>query len=366
MFRNTHIWLGSYIKQHLAGCFNKVDKNKTPISVLFTICDHYEPYWQNNDDTISYNRVKRWMDHYQPVAAAHRDCLGNSPKHCFFYPIEEYKKNLVEMVAEICRNGFGETEIHLHHHDDTSENLRKNLEDFKKKLWEVHGLLSKKPNNSEIRYGFIHGDWALDNSKPDGSCCGVNDEITVLQETGCYADFTMPSAPSDTQTRIINSIYYAIDDPEKPKSHDTGKAVIAGEGEQPGLMCIQGPLGFNLNHRKFGVLPRIENGYLSADIPITLNRVRIWINSRISVLGRPDIIFVKLYTHGTQEKIMEYFFYQGALNRLFHYLEGFCLENQYQLYYVSARQMFNVIKALEDDSHGKVEQLLNQGLELQY
>ena len=60
---------------------------------------------------------------------------------------------------------------------------------------------------------------------PDGRCCGVNDEIDILRETGCYADFTLPSSPSPTQTRKINSIYYAVDDPLEPKSHDWGTDV---------------------------------------------------------------------------------------------------------------------------------------------
>ena len=47
----------------------------------------------------------------------------------------------------------------------------------------------------------------------DGRYCGVNDELTVLRETGCYADFTMPAAPDVSQTRTINAIYYAADDP---------------------------------------------------------------------------------------------------------------------------------------------------------
>jgi hypothetical protein len=365
MLKNIHYWFPSYLKQFLCSLV-RLNLRPHPGAILFTICDHYEPYWENREDRVAYNRVKNWVDKYQPIAASHKDCLGNSPKHCFYYPVEEYKKNLMDMVTEICRNGFGETEIHLHHHNDTSENLRKNLMDFKKRLWEVHGLLSKEDNNPEIRYGFIHGDWALDNSRPDRACCGVNDELSILQETGCYADFTMPSAPSDTQTTTINSIYYAIDDPEKPKSHDKGSPAMAGKVGSHGLLCIQGPLGFNLRSRKFGLIPRIENGYISADIPINIDRVRIWINTRIHVLKRPDIFFIKLYTHGTQERIMDFLFDNGWLNKLYSYLEVFCRENQFSLYYASARQMFNVVKGLEKDQIANPQNLLNRGLEIQF
>ena len=70
---------------------------------------------------------------------------------------------------------------------------------------ERHGLLSRDRYTGEVGYGFIHGNWALDNSRPDGRMCGVDNELDVLRETGCYADFTLPSAPSPTQTRKINS-----------------------------------------------------------------------------------------------------------------------------------------------------------------
>ena len=41
----------------------------------------------------------------------------------------------------------------------------------------------------------------------------VNNELEILRDTGCYADFTMPSAPHPTQTWKINSIYSASDRP---------------------------------------------------------------------------------------------------------------------------------------------------------
>ena len=95
-----------------------------------------------------------------------------------------------------------------------------------------HGLLACDRRTGRPAYGFIHGNWALDNSRPDGRWCGVNNELDVLRETGCYADFTFPSAPSPTQPRKINSIYYAVDDPQptpfaRPgdrRRHPTGSA----------------------------------------------------------------------------------------------------------------------------------------------
>ena len=171
------------------------------------------------------------MDEYPRLFERFRDSDGHSPRHSYFYPEEEYDPEYLEMLAEVCRAGYGEVEIHLHHDSDTADNLRRNLSNFKRTLAERHGLLSRDKETGAIVYGFIHGNWALDNARSDGRCCGVNNELDVLRETGCYADFTLPSAPSETQTRTINSIYWAVDDPHRPKSHDTGLEL--GVGPRP-------------------------------------------------------------------------------------------------------------------------------------
>jgi hypothetical protein len=269
----------------------------------------------------------------------------------------------MEQVAEICHSGFGEVEVHLHHDNDTEERLRRTLINYKKMLSEEYGLLSVSRTNHEIRYGFIHGDWALDNSHPSGSFCGVNNEITVLQETGCYADFTMPSAPSETQTSTVNSIYYADDEPDRPKSHDTGNPAIAGLVGQKGLLCIQGPLGFNFTSRKWGLLPRIENGAISADARTSEDRVRRWIRQHIHLKGRPDVIFIKVYMHGTQEAEIDYLFKRGGFDSIFSTLGKVCSDgDKYRLYYVTPRQMFNVIKGLEAEPGAEVKNLFDYEL----
>lgn len=362
MLKNIGIWMPSYLKKEFSLTVCKSDK----VNVLFTICDHYEPFWNNVDSRTALNRVNMWVENYQQIASRHKDSLGIHPKHCFFFPAEQYQDKLMDMVGEICHNGFGETEIHLHHDNDTSDNLRKSLNDFKKILWEKHGLLSVNKRTKKIQYGFIHGNWALDNSRPDGKWCGVNNEISILQETGCYADFTMPSAPCNTQTEIINSIYYAIDNPCKPKSHNTGVSAAVGKQNHQGLLCIQGPLCLNLKYRKFGVIPRIENGCLASDIPITLERVNLWLKQRVHVRGRQDVVFLKLYCHGTQEKDMDFFFKQGALDRLYSLIKEYCDINNHRLYYVSARQMYNVVKGLEMLPDSNVESVLDYELELRY
>ena len=348
LFRNIHLWLPSYIrdglKKRLTG-----EGRVQPKYVFFCICDHFEPYWNRADAATARKRINRWLDEYPKIAEKYRDSDGQPLKYSFFYPEEEYRFDDVEALAGLCRAGFGEVEIHLHHENDTSENLRKTLLEYKKRLYGEHGLLSVRRDSGEISYGFIHGNWALDNSRPDRRWCGVNDEITVLQETGCYADFTMPSAPSDTQTRKVNSIYYAVDDPGEPKSHDRGIDAETGKSGE-GLLMVQGPLGLTWHQRKFGLLPRIENGGLYANSPPTAQRVKFWIQTGICVQKAEEYVFIKIYTHGAQEGISDMLF-GGGFDIIFSELTKETKQLGGNLRYVSAREMINIIKAIEAEEN---------------
>ena len=60
-------------------------------------------------------------------------------------------------------------------------------------------------------YGFVHGNFALANSA-DGHHCGVDSEMQVLAETGCYADFTLPPGLYHrAHIAKINSLYECSD-----------------------------------------------------------------------------------------------------------------------------------------------------------
>ncbi len=125
----------------------------------------------------------------------------------------------------------------------------------------------------------------------------------MLRECGCYADFTLPAAPSPAQTRRINSIYYATDDPARPRSHDDGVPVRIGGAPAGDLMIVQGPLGVRWPGRTV-LQPAIENADLCTGAPPTAGRVRAWLGARVCVAGRPDWLFVKLHTHGCKEANM--------------------------------------------------------------
>lgn len=326
-----------------------------PVHVLICIADHYEPKRGNAPASVARQRVDRWTNDYPRLFERFRDSDGRPPRHTFFYPEEEYEPEYLDAVADLCRAGYGEVEVHLHHDRDTPDGLRSKLLRFKEVLSERHGLLARDRVTGEVRYCFIHGNWALDNSRPDGRCCGVNNELDILRETGCYADMTLPSAPSPTQTRKINSIYYAVGQPGKAKAHDTGVDVGSGPCPDRGLMMIQGPLLLNWHRRKWGLLPRLENGCLQGSQAPSLRRLDQWLTARVQVPSRPDWFFVKLYTHGADEPNMPVLLGEPMV-RFHEALAQRAAENRnFRFHYVTAREMYNLVLAAEAGWEGSVE-----------
>jgi hypothetical protein len=344
--RNMQIWLGHYLRRPAP------PKVEGPIHVMFAFVDHFEPAWGKAELPVQRDRVDRWCRDYRTLASAHRDADGRAPQHSFFYPEEEYVEEHLQKIAALCADGYGEIEIHLHHDNDNPENFRATISRFNELLHRKHGALPRDPATGALRFAFIHGNWSLDNSRADGRWCGINNELILLRELGCYADFTLPSAPSDTQTAMVNSIYYATDDPHKPKSHNTGEPVRVGGKASGDLMIIQGPLGLNWRERKFGVIPRIENSDVRRSCPPTPARVDHWVRTGIHVEGRPEWVFVKVHTHGTQERDIDTLL--GAPTHAMHdHLEQVYNDGKnYVLHYVTAREMYNIVKAAEAGHSG--------------
>lgn len=321
--------------------------NSVGQKLFLCVADHFEPLWGRPSESAARERVETWHTRYPCSIRGLVDSRGRPPQHTFFFPIEEYRAVYLDRLADLVHRGFGDVEVHLHHDNDTSDHLGHWLMQFIEKLFHAHGLLAKG-SDGRITYGFIHGNWALDNSRPDGRWCGVNDEITILIETGCYADFTMPCAPAPGQTRITNSIYYATDDPLRPKSHDQG--VLARVGRTPpenSLLLVQGPLALDWKNRKWGLLPRVENGDLHGGRPPTLNRLRLWLDAAVTVADRWEWRFVKLHTHGAQE--VNAAMLLGEPMRHFHEsLALYARENPgFEYFYVTAREMAGLVHQAE-------------------
>jgi len=357
MIRNAHLWLPGVLRHRPA----EAPPGAT-VHVLFCVADHFEPNVGGADAATQRRRVERWVTEYPRLARWHHDSDWKIPRPTFFYPAEAYQPDLVELLATLCREGFAEVEVQLHHHDDTDVTLAQKLEQAKADFAR-HGLLARDKATGQVRFGFVHGNWALNNSRPDGAWCGVNDELAVLQQAGCYADFTMPSAPHETQARKVNSLYYAAGDPTRPKSHDTGWDVrVGGQAPTPKdlawgqgnghLLLVQGSLALNWSRRKYGLLPRIENGEISAANPPTPRRADLWVRQAISVKGREEWVVVKVHTHGAREDNAAVLLGR-PMDELWTYLETRYDDGaRFRLHYVTARELVNIIRAAEQGLGG--------------
>src|ERR1043165_6504414 len=88
------------------------------IHVLLCIADHFEPKYGNPTMHVAQARVERWIDDYPLQLGGFRDSDQRPPRHSFFYPVEEYEPEWLDALAELCRQGYGEVEVHLHHDND--------------------------------------------------------------------------------------------------------------------------------------------------------------------------------------------------------------------------------------------------------
>jgi hypothetical protein len=318
--------------------------------VLFCVTDHFEPVLHTAAGRErGRRRIRAWRTRYPALAARHWDSDGVPPQHTWFYPGEAYSAECLDALAALCRAGFGEIELHLHHGHDTSASLRQKLEEAIRSF-NGHGALVTR--DGRRTYGFIHGNMALDNSLGDPRFCGVDDELSVLLATGCYADFSMPTAPAPSQTRKVNRIFYAVDDPCAPKSYDDGTDAEVGVKDQPGLLLIPGPLTLDWRRRKLGVLPRIDGAEITGRRPGTADRVRRWVRAGVHVAGRPDWIVVKVSCHGAEESAFDALLGDGA-DRLHRTLEAWFRDRyRFHLHYVTARELYNIVKAAEAGGDG--------------
>jgi len=339
--RQKHLgtWMPAYLRQLCRPRWPTTTPARRHL--LFAFCDHFEPLWGGASSDTGYARVKTWEEQYPAMAAEFRDADGRAPRHSFFFPGEQYEPRFLESLGRLVRAGLGEVELHLHHDQDTAENLRRDLAQYVA-AYASHGHLTRDPAGRP-RFAFIHGNWCLANARKDGRWCGVNAELPLLFDSGCYADFTFPSAPDECQPSIINRIYWPEGDLEKARAYERGTIAEVGQERSDRMLMIQGPLSIARRPGRLG--PRIENGAVTASDPATLSRVRSWTAQGVHVRGRPEWVFVKVHTHGAPETQAASLLGSGG-RQLHHALAAhFNDGKRWTLHYMSAREMYNAARA---------------------
>jgi hypothetical protein len=324
--RHAELWLPGYLRSRLR------DWNSPPPGrVWAAIADHWEPYRAKASDEVARQRVQVWEKHWPAIASRHEDSIGRPPCYTFYYPQEEYRAEFLDVLAGLTRRGIADVDIHIHHDREGEQNFLDRMNGFIETLVNRHGLLRR--HNGRTVFGFIHGNWALDNSLPGGVACGLNNEITLLRDLGCYADFTMPAGNSYAQSRTVNTIYWVVDDPLRPRSYDYGTPVRPGAPGSGDLLMIPGPLGLRWRGR---LMPRLENGELASNDLVTEYRVRRWLELAPRI-GKN--IFLKIHTHGAWDRNAQALLIEGGLDAFYSLLKEVCRRNQHELRFVSTWEM---------------------------
>lgn len=317
--------------------------------VVFVVANHFEP----GPGAEGVERVKAWGKLARTTGNAVLDHDGTPFRHTNFFPAEQYERPLLEELCSLQADGYGEIEIHLHHgvsQPDTAANTKRMLEDFRDLLAEDHHCLSRVNPASKPMYAFVHGNWALANSAGN-RFCGVDNEMQILADTGCYADLTLPSVPFQSQVPRINAIYQCGNAFDRARPHRSGPSLRVGEN--PKLPIIfTGPLIFDWSRRKAGVpIPRLEDGALASNYPLSIRRFDNWRNAHIGVRGRPEWIFIKLYSHGFFDWDQDAMIGEQLKRFMNDVLELAEKTGTFKIHFASAREAFNMVMAAID-GHG--------------
>ncbi len=320
--------------------------------VIITIANHFEPAWAPNgvlDHNTQMKRLRAYHKLAREIGDAVQDVDGTKFRHTNFYPAEQYHPEILDIMAEMQTEGLGETEVHLHHgveRPDTAADLRKALIDFRDALTERHKLLSTNGNGKPM-YAFVHGNLALANSC-GGRFCGVDNEMEILRDTGCYADMTLPSAPEQSQVAVINRIYECGLPLDEAVPHRRALEPHSnGSGPQLPLM-FQGPLVFSWTLPR----PRIDDGALTANQGLDRSRFDRWMSANVTVGDRTDIVFVKLYCHGFFDHDQAACIGEDAKRFFGDLINEGSASGKFEIHFATAREAFNIAMAAIEGKRG--------------
>jgi len=211
-------------------------------------------------------------------------------------------------------------------------------------------------------YAFVHGNNALANSAR-GRFCGVDSELQILAETGCYSDFTLPTAPDCTQVPRINCIYQCGGRLDHRSPHKRGESLRVRAVPQLPIV-FTGPLVLDWSRRARGLpFPRIDIGAIAANYGLSVDRLDRWRqNAHICVGGRPEWVFIKLFCHAFFLSDRQALLGDPSKRFLDQLLNLSANSGDFKVHFMTAREAFNVAMAGVDGCAGEPGQYRNRGL----
>jgi hypothetical protein len=335
--RRYDIFLADYARRAVTVAAAPTDR---PTHLFFLFVDHFEPDW-------NVARTERWAARYRALAARHHDSGGRPPQHTWFYPGEQIEPAILATLQQLMHAGLGEVELHYHHDGDTAETLRPQLQEAIT-AFQQFGFLQTVTGRTA--FAFVHGNESLDNA--DGEYCGVNTELRLLHDLGCFADFTFPSLYHASQPSSVNTIYAARDD-DRPKSYDRQWPLLDLKRGRADLMIFQGPVVLAPTWNLRRLFLEVDDGNIHAGMPVDGARVRRWVNAHVHVEGRPDWVFVKVFAHSAstpedEDEVLGGHFEDGLTELERHYND----RRYYVLHYVTAREAYNLAMAAASGASG--------------
>ena len=104
MYKALEQWLPAYLTRA-----RRRPPTEGPIDILLCVCDHFEPF-QATDKNGALDRLKSWNERFPPLIREFQDADGTSPRHTFFYPIEQYDRDVINELERLCDACDGEVE----------------------------------------------------------------------------------------------------------------------------------------------------------------------------------------------------------------------------------------------------------------
>jgi hypothetical protein len=177
--------------------------------------------------------------------------------------------------------------------------------------------------------------------------------MQILSETGCYADFTLPAVPHQAQVPRINAIYQCGRPLNERAPHRSGPDLRAGVTPTLPLL-FTGPLVLDWRRRFHGLpIPRVDDGVLAANWPLDQARLHRWRSARISVRGRSEWVFIKLYCHGFFPFDQSTVIGEALRRFLGQLLDLGARTGQFKVHFATAREAFNIVMAAVDGHGGE-------------
>jgi hypothetical protein len=274
---------------------------------------------------------------------------GIAPRYTFFLPAEETKAAWISELGELCKATGNEIELTAPRPIESADRLRETILRGRESLTGLGWLSSDKAG--AVRYGHIQGVKASDSSLPIS-------HQAILRETGCYASFLPPELVDSVPSEFDNSLCYAYD--RDSKNRPDGLRRVRAEREPrieaEGLLLAPPPVARDWNRKKFGLLPHLEVGELSAANPPSRERLRLWLDCRITVEARPNWVFIALHTNGLEPENSKMLLGE-PMRKFYRTLTKVAAEDEsLRFHCVTTREFVNILHAAEAGHSGNPSQ----------